>query len=222
MEVLANNVANANTTAYKSQQVSFETYVSEPKFGDKINFVVNRATLRNTTPGSTVNTGNELDMALQGKGYFAVRTPQGVQYTRAGSFVLDNDGNIVTQDGNQVLSAGGQALNIPNDASALHVDQTGRITTDKGEVGQLQVVNFAHEQDMVETGHNLYQASEKATPATDTKVAQGMIEQSNVNAVVEMTKVTEVVRAYQQTQTLLQNENDRIRNAVRVLGRVMA
>lgn len=220
MDVLANNIANVNTTAYKGQAVLFQTYVIEPQPGDRMDFVIDRATLRNTSTGAMARTGNDLDVALQGDGYFGVQTPQGVQYTRAGSFALNNSGDIVTQDGLIVMSLEGQALNVPDDARTIEIDQTGRIITDKGEVGKFQVVTFKREQEMVETGRGLYQTKETGQPVENTRVVQGMLEQSNVQPVVEMTRVTEVVRAYQQTLNMLQSENERMRNAIKTLGRV--
>lgn len=220
MDVLSNNIANANTTGYKGQSVLFQTFMSQPAPGEQLNFVLDRATLRDTSSGAPTQTGNDLDVALQGDGYFGVRTPQGVQYTRAGSFSLNNTGDIVTQEGYPVLSADGQSLNVPNDAKTLEIDQTGRILTDKGEVGKLQIVTFKHEQQMVEIGRGLYQTQETGQPAENTQVVQRTLEQANVKPVVEMTRIAEVVRAYQQTINMIQNENDRIRTAIRTLGKV--
>ena len=220
MDVLSNNIANVNTTGYKGQSVLFQTYISQPSPGEQMNFVVDRATLRDTSTGAPTGTGNDLDVALQGDGYFGVQTPQGIQYTRAGSFSLNNSGDIVTQEGYPVLSLEGQALNVPSEAKTLEIDLTGRILTDKGEVGKLQVVTFKHEQQMVEIGRGLYQTKESGTPATDTRVVQRALEQANVKPVVEMTRVTEVVRAYQQTINMIQNEHERMRAAIRTLGKV--
>ncbi len=220
IDVLANNIANVNTSGYKGQSVLFETYVTRPVSGEQMNFVVDRTTLRDTSTGATTVTGNDLDIALQGNGYFGVQTPQGVQYTRAGAFSLSNSGDIVTQDGYPVLSLEGQPLNIPAEAKTVEIDLTGRILTDKGEVGKLQVKVFKHEQQMIETGRGLYQTKESGEPAPDTRVVQRALEQSNVKPVLEMTRVSEVVRAYQQTVSMMQNENERMRTAIRTLGRV--
>lgn len=222
VEVLANNIANANTTGFKNQRMLFQTQPMATQFDDTLHFVIDRATMRDTTTGPMVRTGNELDFALQGAGYFAVRTKQGTQYTRAGSFGLNNDGDVVTQEGDAVLSADGQALNIPQDANQISLDATGRLLTDKGEVGRLKVVTFKQEQAMQETGNSLYKTNEAGQDATDTRVVQGAIEQSNVRPVIEMTQLTQAVRAYQQTANMIQSEHDRLRSAIRTLGRVSA
>jgi flagellar basal-body rod protein FlgF len=220
VEVLSNNIANANTTGFKGRQVLLQTEKHKPQFNDELNFVLDRATLRDTATGPMVRTGNELDFALQGSGYFGVKTPQGTQYTRAGSFTLNNNGDVVTQEGYQVLSRDGQALNVPVDAVDLSIDGSGRLLTDKGEIGKLQVKTFKREQELQETERGFYQTKEAGEDAADTRIVQGALEQSNVKPVLEMTRVTEAVRAYQQTMTLLQSEHDRLRSAIRTLGRV--
>lgn len=220
MEVLANNIANANTTGFKAQRMLLETQKVKPQFNDELNFVIDRATMRDTSTGPMVRTGNELDFALQGEGYFGIRTPQGIQYTRAGSFTLNSNGDVVTQEGYPVLSSDGQPLNVPPDATELALDASGRILTDIGEVGKLQIKVFKREQEMLETERGLYQTKEAGEDATDTRVVQGAIEQSNVRPVVEMTRVSEAVRAYQQTMALIQGEHDRLRSAIRTLGKV--
>ncbi len=222
VEVLANNIANANTTGFKSRQMIFQTDKQSPEFDQELQFVIDRSTVRDTSNGSLVRTGNDLDFALQGDGYFGVRTPQGTQYTRSGSFSLNNNGDVVTQEGYAVLSSDGQALNVPADAVSLQIDVSGRLLTDKGEVGRLQVKNFKDQQKMQETQSGLYQTSEAGQDVPETRVVQGAVEQSNVKPVVEMTRMTEAVRAYQQTSNIMQNEQDRQRNAIRTLGRVSA
>ena len=220
VEVIANNVANVNTSGFKAQQVLFETETVRPRFREELNFVIDRATLRDTNTGTMTRTGNDLDFALQGPGYFGVNTPQGVKYTRSGAFGLNSNGDIVTSDGNPVMSSDGQTLNIPADATQVTLDLTGRVMTDRGEVGTLQIVTFQREQEMIESGNNLFTTAEAGQQAAETRVVQGAVEQSNVKPVLEMTRMTEAVRAYQQTTTLLQTEHERLRNAIRTLGRV--
>ena len=222
VEVLANNIANANTTGFKAQQMLLQTERLQPTFKEELNFVVDRSTVRDAATGPMARTGNELDFALQGPGYFGIRAAEGVRYTRNGSFSMNSDGDLVNQDGLPVLSSDGQNITIPADANEITLDASGRLLTDKGEVGRLQVKSFANEQAMIEIGNGLYDAKQTGTDAEDTRVVQGAIEQSNVKPVVEMIRVNEAVRAYQQTATLLQSEHDRLRNAIRSLGRVGA
>lgn len=220
MDVLANNMANANTTAYKNQQLILQTQSSKTSFDSALNFVMDRATIRDTKVGPMVRTGNDLDFALQGEGYFGVKTKDGIRYTRSGSFSLNNKGDLVTQDGESVMSSSGQALNVPVDATAVYIDAAGRLLSDKGEIGRLKVTTFKNEQAMKDVGNSLYQTDDDGQDAKDTRVVQGALEQSNVKPVIAMTLIADVVRAYQQTSTTMQNEHERQRTALRTLGRV--
>lgn len=220
VEVLANNIANTNTTGFKAQQMLLQTHQLQPTFKEELNFVVDRATVRDAATGPMVRTGNELDFALQGAGYFGIRAAEGVRYTRNGSFTMNSDGELVNQDGLPVLSSDGQSITIPAEAEEISLDASGRLLADGNEVGRLQVKTFPNEQAMIEVGNGLYDTKQAGEDATDTRVVQGAVEQSNVKAVVEMIRVNEAVRAYQQTATLLQSEHDRLRNAIRSLGRV--
>lgn len=222
VEVLANNIANANTTGFKTQQMLLQTHRLQPTFKEELNFVVDRATVRDAATGPMVRTGNDLDFALQGAGYFGIRAAEGVRYTRNGSFTMNSDGELVNQDGLPVLSSDGQTITIPAEANEIALDSSGRLLADGNEVGRLQVKSFPNEQAMIEVGNGLYDTKQTGEDATDTRVVQGAIEQSNVKPVVEMIRVNEAVRAYQQTATLLQSEHDRLRNAIRSLGRVSA
>ena len=151
VEVIANNVANTNTSGYKTQRLLIQNDPMRTQFDDTLNFVIDRATLRDTNTGAMARTGNELDFALQGPGYFGVKTKQGIQYTRNGSFSLNSNGDLVTQEGDTVLSNDGQALNVPQDVSQLSIDANGRLLSDKGEIGRLKVAVFKQEQTMIES-----------------------------------------------------------------------
>ncbi|MBI3419730.1 MAG: flagellar basal-body rod protein FlgF [Proteobacteria bacterium] len=219
MAVVAHNIANASTTGFKGQDVLFEDFIKRLDPKNETHFVVDQATLRNTSQGPLVRTENPLDFAISGQGYFPVQTPQGVQYTRQGSFQLDAEGNLVTMDGFKVLGAGNTGITIPSEATQISVGSDGTISTDAGDLGKLQPVRFADEQQLTETYNGFY--STTAAPETDSTaiVEQGMVESSNVNPVAEMTRVIEISRAYQRVANLISSENDRLRNAIRDLGR---
>jgi flagellar basal-body rod protein FlgF len=221
MSVVAHNVANANTSGFKSHDVMFEDFIKRGGPKSENHFVLDRATIRDTGQGPLLKTENPLDLAISGPGYFSVQTPQGTQYTRQGSFQLDAEGNLVTVDGFRVLTAEGQPINIPSNATQISVGLDGLISTDAGDVGRVSPVSFANEQLLVETYGGFYTDGGGAGPTPDatSNVYQGMIEASNVKAVTEMTKVIEISRTYQRTQQLLAAENDRMRNAIRELGR---
>jgi flagellar basal-body rod protein FlgF len=220
MDVVAQNVANVNTTGFKSNDVLFEDFLVKPDKKFSHHMVLDRATLRNTTQGALLRTDNPLDVAISGQGYFAVQTPQGVQYTRQGSFQIDADGNLVTPDGFQVLSGGGSVVNIPANTQSISIARDGTISTEKGKLGRLQVVKFNDEQLMKQTYGGFYSTDEASEIDETAELNQGMVESSNVKSVVEMTHVLEISRSYQRVARLIDSENERLRNAIRSLGKV--
>jgi flagellar hook-basal body protein len=141
---------------------------------------------------------------------------------------MNNDGDLVTAAGDKVLGDGDQAITLPLDAREILIGPDGTITAQSGsstsvtQVGKLAIVKFQNEQAMTLVGGNLYSTTEAPEPAPDSRVVQGSIEQSNVQAVAEMTRMIEVSRAYQQTTHLLELENERQSKAIQRLGRATA
>ena len=220
LDVVANNVANQNTTGFKRQQMLFETFISRPAPKEQFDLVYDRATYRDTAGGPIVQTGNTFDVALQGPGYFSIETPQGLRYSRNGSFTLNSEGELVTLSGNRVLNNGGSPIQIPSDSGEVTIAKDGSISTEAGQVGRLGVFRFANEQLLREEAGGLYIAETAATPDTgETTSIQGALERSNVNPIAEMTRMTEITRAYQRVQRLIETEHERIRTALRQLGR---
>jgi flagellar basal-body rod protein FlgF len=220
MEVVSQNIANVNTTGFKSHGMLFEDFIERPSAQSELHMVLDRATYRNTAQGAFVKTDNPLDVAIGGKGYFAVQTPQGTQYTRSGSFQISAEGNLVTADGFQVLAGGGQPITIPENAKQISIGADGTISTDAGNVGQLNVATFANEQNMKPTYGGFYSTDEAPQTESTAQINQGMLEGSNVRPVVEMTQIIEISRAYQRVANLINAENDRMRQAIRTLGKV--
>ena len=220
MEISANNVANASTTGFKKTTPLFSDYMSAVPNGKPVDYVVMRGAIRDTTQGPVQRTGNQLDIALMGDGYIPVQTSSGTMYTRSGSFTTNQEGELITANDDKVLTADGQGITIPPDAKDITINTDGSIRTDQGEVGRLQAVTFKNEQNLVAVGNGLYRTSEAGEASTTTKIMQGAIEQSNVQPVLELTKIMEISRAYQQTTNLIAQEQDRIRNSVRTLGRL--
>lgn len=228
MDVTANNIANVNTTGYKRENVAFDTYLvrTEPK--QVFNFAIDSGTYRDAGQGPTLVTGGPLDIAIQGEGYIPIQTQEGIRYTRSGSFQLNTDGELVTAAGDQVLGDGNQAITLPADAQDILIGPDGIVTAKSGsgtsatQVGKLSVMKFTREQALVPVGDNLYTTDEVPEIATDSRVVQGAIEQSNVQAVKEMTRMIEISRAYQRVASLLENENERLTRALQKLGSASA
>ncbi len=228
VDVVANNIANSSTTGFKREGVQFETYVSKPASAQKTSFVYDRATYRDTTPGTLSSTGNPLDLAIQGPGYFQIQTPQGTQYTRDGAFRTDSQGQIVTSTGLSVLSDGGQPITLPDDARDITISGDGFITAQTGtgsaraQLGKLAVVKFDNDEAVTPTSQGLLTTTQTPTPLTGNVIAQGTIEDSNVKPVLEITDLIRLQRAYEQASNLVGQENTRLSTAIDKLSQTSA
>jgi flagellar basal-body rod protein FlgF len=226
MDVIANNIANVSTPGFKRESAKFEEYVSrvrpaEGRSGAQaVSFVKDAGTTRDISQGNIQSTGAPLDMALNGKGFFTVATPQGERYTRDGHFSLDQDGRIVTSDGYAVQGEGGAITVTPTDGE-IHVAADGTISSvvngTLNQLGKLRLTDFADPRGLTKEGGNLYAASQPGIPATATLV-QGSLESSNVQPVLEISKMIEVMRAYEATATLSKSQADLNRDAIARLG----
>lgn len=220
MDVTANNIANMSTPGFKSEDLLFKEYLTKPKDGDKISMVIDYGSYRNTAQGPMQQTHNKLDFALQGDGFFAIQTDKGTRYTRAGSFALNDKNQIVTQEGFPVLGTTSQPITVQAGTSQISVTGSGNVSTEQGEIGKFKLVKFDKEQDMTAVGYNMYEAVEQQElPATDASVLQGMVEGSNVQPVIEMNKMIEILRLYQQTAKMLQSDHDLQRTVISKLTR---
>ena len=223
MDVIANNIANANTSGFKRESVKFEEYIEQAKPSEgetgpqKISFVQDKGTMRDLTQGALTQTGAPFDFAINGKGYFTVSTPSGPRYTRNGHFTLDANGRISTEDGAALQGDGGD-ITVTTDDGDIHVAQDGTVTGARGQIGKLKLVNFADETAMEKQGASLY-STDQAPQAVETPViAQGNLEESNVQPVIEISHMLDVMRAYQTTANLTQSQQDLMRSAVDKLG----
>lgn len=229
MEVVANNLANASTAGYRAERVMFRELLSQKAtmpglkgLGARSSFVEEAGTLRDTRTGRLERTGNGLDVAVDGPGYFVVETPQGLRYTRQGSFRPDAQGRLTTYDGLPVLGEGGQPITLRADDREVEIDRRGAISGKDGPIGKLRLVQFENEQALRKVGDNLYAAGGQDEQPADQRVqvVQGSIEGSNVQGVLEMSQMIELLRRYQSAQRLMEQEHDRSRRAIDKLSRV--
>jgi len=224
MDVIANNMANINTPAYKRESMKFEEYVqqSRPAEGEtgtqRISFVQDKGTLRDLTQGALTHTGAPFDMAISGKGYFTIQTPNGdTRYTRNGHFTLDGNGQVVTEDGG-VLQADGGPVTVTNDDGDIHIAQDGTITGARGQLGKIKLVTFNDEAALKKEGASLYSTTQQPNAVETPVIAQGSLEESNVQPVLEISHMLDVMRAYQTTANLTQSQEELKRNAIDKLG----
>jgi flagellar basal-body rod protein FlgF len=219
MEVVANNIANVSTPAFKGESMLFAEYVEKLGGATPLSFVQDFGTGRDTRQGALTHTGNTFDVALEGQGYMGVQTDAGIRYTRNGRLRLDPDGQIVTASGNPVLGEGDQPVTIPNGATDIAIGRDGTITTSQGIAGKLQVVGFERESDLLPAANGLYVTDATPTPAPNTTVLQGMIEESNVKPIVEMTRMMAVTQSYMHAKDMLEAEDSRLKSAIEHLGK---
>jgi flagellar basal-body rod protein FlgF len=220
MEVVANNVANSSTPAFKGQRMVFAQWLMKEPSADPVAFVQDWGTSRDVRQGGLTHTGNSLDLALQGSGYFSVETPQGVRFTRNGRLMLDAERQLVNSAGYPVLGEGDQPIAIPPEAAEITVAHDGTISTEAGAVGRIQVARFERESDLLPASDGTYITNAPAQPAEGTKVLQGMIEESNVQPIVEITRMMEVSQRYNSAKEMLDGEHERLKLAIERLARV--
>ena len=223
MDVIANNMANLNTVGFKAEEMmvaeaDVKTKSDTTPFGRQVAFVRNQGTVRDTKEGSLQKTGAPLDVAIHGNGYFNLDSPGGARYTRAGHFRLDENGMIVSGEGYPVLQANGTPIIVAPNEAQINIANDGTVSTENGQIGQMRIVNFANEQDLKKAGDGTYITNATANTVARPYLTQGMLEDSNVEAISQMTAMLQVQRNYQSIQNILDNEQDRIVKAMPILS----
>ncbi len=235
MDVIASNLANVTTAGFKKDRLTFESVLAGNQNppavppGQTADPVLLQAKMTTDfSPGALVQTGNPLDLALQGDGFFVVSTPNGVAYTRQGNFRLANDGTVITNDGYPVLSRDSQQpikidLTGQTGGGKPVVDNQGNITLNGEAVGSLAIVDFPKPYQLTKQAGALFMAAAGAvaTPAAGTTtVAQGALEQSNVDAVSEMVQMVDANRYFESCQRVVRSFDAMATKAASDLGRV--
>lgn len=198
MAILANNLANANTPGYKADQVSFSEVLSETTGLPE----VSATQYVDHSAGPLERTGNPLDVALEGDGFFVVDTPDGRRFTRDGAFHMAADGRLVTADDHAVLGTGGPLVVDP-EAGPVTIDARGNLWQDGAQLDTIQVVGFPPGAPPTKVGGNLFAGTGDA-PVDEPRVSQATLERSNVSAILEMSRMIEIARGYEAYQKLVQ------------------
>lgn len=228
MDIAANNLANMNTTAFKGQVLVFadspmDADMPGPDRTRPLSMVTDLVTAQNWSIGDFEATGGTFDVALDGPGYLVVETAAGPRYSRNGSLRLDGERTLVDVNGFPVLAANDQSIRIPDGYRSLEIRGDGQIVLDgEDEIGRLRLAEFDNLQALDALGGGLYVANEVPRDAQATAVVQGMIETSNVEPVLEMTRMIEVMRAYSSATQMVNQEHERQRTAIRRLGQSQA
>ena len=226
LDVIAHNIANMNTTAFKKESIAFQQFLVDqeglaPTVKGQVAYVQDYGLVRDTKPGTFIPTDNPLDVAIEGRAYLAVRAPSGeVFYTRNGRMRIDGDGLLTTLNGERVLDDDNQEIALAPDDTDIAIARDGTISSQLGPVGKLQLAAFADEQRMKRVGNSLYETDEAPRPAEDAVLLQRTVEGSNVNAIEETTLMIDVMRSYQSVQRSLDSYQELRKRAIDRLARV--
>lgn len=214
MEVIANNIANVSSSGFKAEALLLEEIPVAAGDGSRLAFVQDRGMIRDLSEGPMTTTGNPFDVAIGGPGFLVVQAEGGERYTRAGQLRLDPEGVLVDAAGRPVLDEGGAPVVVPEGEGPVEIAGDGTLSTDIEPFGRLQLVEFERPLALVKEGEGLYRADDLPLPAEGTRVVQGMLEGSNVQGVLELTRMMETLRAFQGAQRLIDTHHEGKRQAI--------
>jgi flagellar basal-body rod protein FlgF/flagellar basal-body rod protein FlgG len=233
MDVVANNIANLDTTGYKADGSMFAEFLGSPaRAGDntgRVSFVLDRGIWHDMSQGPIQRTGNPLDVAIDGNAFLVVQTPRGERYTRNGALQINATGQLVTSEGNPVLGESGP-ITFQSTDNQVAISRDGTISVREGnsktdsQRGKIRLVSFENAQQLQKDGSSTFNVTKGAQPqpALNAGLAQGSIEKSNVRGVVEMSRMIEITRSYTQIASILQQQSDQNTQAIDKLADVPA
>ncbi|MDA0661651.1 MAG: flagellar basal-body rod protein FlgF [Proteobacteria bacterium] len=215
MSLVAHNIANMNTPAFKAEKMFFREYIKEPAKGEALSFVQDICMARDLSAGPVSTTGNDLDLAISGQAYFSIETPEGVRYTRHGRFQLDGQGRIVDGLGAPVLSTAGAPITVPPGSGSLTISDDGTVSGNAATIGRIGLYEFDKESELKREGNGSFSAEgQQPQDANKSRIVQGALEQSNVQAIIEMTRMIEIHRSYESTAKLIKDQHDQFMRSV--------
>ncbi len=227
MDTVSNNLANMSTTGFRGERMMFVEHLVKTDGGEslinkRLAYTRDIATLTDTTSGPIETTGNPLDVAIQGEGYFVIQSPEGERYTRNGRFQLDNSGQLVNQLGQAVLAEGGAPVVFAPEDTEIVISRDGTISTNNGELGKLRIVKFENDQDLERTAGAQFITDDINPPqdVEDANLIQGTLEGSNIEPIIEMTNMINVHRAYDSVRSFIDREDERQKKMINDLARV--
>jgi flagellar basal-body rod protein FlgF len=230
LDIAANNIANQDTVGFKVEELMNQTDpISPPRSASNlspVNYVLDTGVARDFGQGELSQTGNPLDLALQGPGFFTVQTANGPRYTRDGRFTLDPQNQIVDQKGEPVLSTGGAPIVVDPQKGPVLIAKDGSVSQSangqSSPIAQIGVVQFANLSALSKQGSNQYSetSGQAPVPVTNAQVSQGFVEQSNVKPVKEVTSLIAISRAYDRMQDIMSSTQDLSSKAIDSLGQL--
>jgi flagellar basal-body rod protein FlgF len=221
MSVIANNIANMNTTAYKNESMMFVEHLVKSKgnqtFSPRMSYARDVAQYQNLEEGPIKQTGNPLDIAIPGQGYFVIDTPEGQRFTRNGHFELNNEGKLVNLNNLALLSNAGTPFFLSPEDKDITISSEGIISSSNGQIGKIKIVNFEKPQNLQKEAGGLYSTEDQANDVPKPQIIQGALEGSNVNSISEITKMINVQRAYDNVKAFIDKEDARQKKMIQEL-----
>ena len=221
MDVTATNIANAATPGFRAERMIFSDFLVRegghalPGGETALTYTADRATYRETTPGTLTQTGNPLDLAISGDGLFTVQTANGPRLTRAGHFTIGANSNVVDENGDPLLDSTGQPIQIGATDTQLSVAADGTISSQNGQLGKVGIVAAVDATKLRAEGSRLFSASDTATtPIAAPKLVQGAIEESNVQPAIELTRMMRDQHNFEFMTQFVQSESERQQSAI--------
>lgn len=219
MDVIANNIANVSTPGFKGEQMMFVEYLADAVGKDDVSFVQDIAVVRDFREGAFAKTDNPLDVAISGQGWLQVDTPTGMRYTRNGHLQIDAKNMLTTATGHPVLGDNNKPITMPPNGGTIVISAEGTVSVDNQQIGRLKLVSFENEQLLRKDSESLYNTDAPALPAPKAKLVQGMIEESNVKPIIEITNMISAMREFQSAQQMIEEEHKRQLTAIDTLAR---
>ncbi|TDA69398.1 MAG: flagellar hook-basal body protein [Clostridia bacterium] len=227
-ETISNNLANLTTDGYKRDVVAFQSFpevllsrlernpvpLGGASWGQRVGGVV-----VDYSQGAPMETGRQLDLALDGPGFFTLQTPEGLQYTRSGSFLVNAQGHLISPQGYQVLGESGP---LTLNSNEITITSDGRVISGGQIVDRLRLTGFTNSAAMTKVGQNLFlpPPGESGTTVTNARVMQGYLEQSNIDLATEVADAMTALRIYEAGQRVLLAHNQLLDRAVNQVGRL--
>lgn len=221
MSMVANNVANASTTGYRAEGLIFSEHVKDLGEGQpSLSMATGNGHVTRSVQGALSQTNGTYDLAIEGDGFFQVEGSEGeIQLTRAGAFLPNDAGDLVTPEGLRVLDAGGAPIFIPPDVSDVHISSDGTLSADGRLLAQIGLVMPEDINSLDRTNGVSFTTDGALEPVENGRVLQGFLEGSNVDAVSEISRMIQVQHAYQMGQGFMEREDERMRSVTQLIGR---
>ncbi|MEE2861405.1 MAG: flagellar hook-basal body complex protein [Pseudomonadota bacterium] len=220
MRTVANNIANANTTGFRREGVIFAEHLTAlDRHGDTLSMAHARGRMLDLNQGVLTQTNNNLDLAIEGDGFFLVEAPEGLRLTRAGAFMPSAEGELMTADGHRLLDEGQAPIILPAGASSVAVGADGTLSSNGLPFGRIGLFNAPEGVNLTHEGGTAFSIEGDPEPVEEARIRQGFLEESNVDPVFEITRMIEVQRAYELGQSFLDREDQRIRGAITAMTR---